>query len=578
MIMINYYFKKSQIYFINWNDYIFRLIKIFLSLLFWLFASNALSQAYQIDEMIRQRIEAAGVVPDIVIGNDNVLASTMLPQFYERRTFQPAWCNAKDRYQLVQDLVVAVRDATSEGLRPEDYHTIQIEAILMDIQQNRKFGWQIDPGRLVDLELLCTDAFLVNSEHLLSGKVNPETIETDWLANRRETDLVRVLEEAVLNKQIRKYLQSLLPNHSGYTHLRKLLSNYRQILTKGGWNFVPNGEKLQRGDSGERVITLRRGLNTLGIEGIRVDPDDSDFDEALENAVCLFQRMHGINADGVVGPATLSELNVPVEDRIRQIKANMERWRWLPQNLGKKYILVNIANFELDLVENNHIQMNMKVITGKPYRRTPVFSDIMTYLVFNPYWHVPTTIAKQDLLPAIRQNVNYLFEKKIRVFMGWEAGDQEVDPLTVNWDLVSASNLPYRFRQDPGPQNALGCVKFMFPNKFDVYLHDTPSRELFSKTERAFSSGCIRIENPVALAEHLLRGDPRWTRKQIIATINSGVEETVRLPEPIPIHLLYWTTWADEDGTVQFRKDIYGRDKRLLKALGETPPHADVNR
>ena len=542
------------------------------------FLFSTANQTEQIDELIRRRIESAGVPPDIIVGNERILASIKLPQFYERRTFQPAWCDPQGPNRLVHDLIDAIQNAVSEGLRPQDYHLIRIETTLSEIQQNKNIKHQSNAEWLADLELLCTDAFLVYGAHLLAGKVNPETTDSDWLANKREGDLAKILEEALITKTIKRSLERLLPDHPGYIRLKTALSRFRVISTQGGWPNVPEGENLQKGDSVERVAALRHRLNASGFENLRVDTIQSFFDEALESAIISFQRIHGLDADGVVGPATLAELNVDVKERIQQIEVNMERWRWLPQKLGDRYILVNIANYELDVIEGGRNIMTMRIVVGKPFRKTPVFSDMVTYLVFNPYWTVPRTIATKDVLPAVRNDVNYLVERKIRVLQGWGTDAIEVDPASIDWSNVPAVGLPYRFRQDPCPQNALGRIKFMFPNKFEIYLHDTPSRDLFSKTERAFSSGCIRIENPVALAAHLLRGDSRWTQKQIIETIDSGVEETVRLPEPIPIHLLYWTTWADEDGTIQFRRDIYGRDKRLLKALEETSPPADVNR
>lgn len=214
----------------------------------------------------------------------------------------------------------------------------------------------------------------------------------------------------------------------------------------------------------------------------------------------------------------------------------------------------------------------MKVVAGRDYRRTPVFSDKMTYLVLCPYWQVPTGITVKDILPEIRKDPGYLTQKNIKVFQGWGADAREIDPQTVDWSQITAKTFNYRFRQEPGPNNALGRVKFMFPNKFNVYLHDTPSRELFEKTKRAFSSGCIRIEKAIEMAEYVLRGDPKWRRETILAAIEKWTELTVRLPEPIPVHILYWTAWANEDGSIQFRHDIYGRDVLLGEALKEKPP------
>jgi murein L,D-transpeptidase YcbB/YkuD len=250
----------------------------------------------------------------------------------------------------------------------------------------------------------------------------------------------------------------------------------------------------------------------------------------------------------------------------------MERWRWLPLDLGARHILVNMANFELDLVEGESVVMVMRVIVGKGYRRTPVFSDKITYLVLNPFWHVPPGIAIKDKLPLIKKDPDYLSKQHMRLLQGWGAETKEIDPKTIDWSTVSAKNFHFRLRQDPGPMNALGRVKFMFPNRFNVYLHDTPSKDLFEKTTRTFSSGCIRIEKPIELVEYLLRDDPRWTHENIVAALEKTEEITIQLRSPVPIHLLYWTAFVENDGLVHFRDDIYGRDRRLDQALRKRAP------
>lgn len=367
-------------------------------------------------------------------------------------------------------------------------------------------------------------------------------------------------------------MHSLLPPQPGYTRLRQALARYRDLAANGGWPSVPDGPKLQKGDRSERVPALRQRLIAAG----DLDPAAGDsldlFDEVVEEALRKFQRRHGLEADGVVGATTFANLNVPVEERLRQVVLNMERWRWLPQDLGQRHILVNIANFELDVFESDQVVLAMRVMVGKDYRRTPVFSDRMNYIVLCPYWHVTPNIAVNDKLPLIRKDAGYLAKQNMKLFRGWGADTKEIDPTTIDWSQITARNFSYRLRQDPGPGNALGRVKFMFPNSFNVYLHDTPSRELFAKTERAFSSGCIRVEKPVDLAEYVLRGDPKWTRASIETAIKKWEEQTVRLPAPIPVHLLYWTAWANEDGSINFRRDIYGRDKLLEEALREKPP------
>jgi murein L,D-transpeptidase YcbB/YkuD len=526
----------------------------------------------QVRENLRTRIEEAGVPPKIDIGEELIHASIMLPRFYEERSYRPAWSGDKGPLPQINLLINALREADVEGLRQTDYHLVKIEASLSEMRQNQEKKRQLHPRGLADLDLLLTDAFLIYGSHLLAGRINPETIDPEWHANRREVDLTLALKTALESNRIEETLRSLLPPQPGYARLRQVLARYRDIAAKGGWPVVPTGPNMSKGDRGERVVALCARLVASGHLENTSSINRELFNEAVDQAVRKFQKRHGLDVDGIVGPFTLAALNVPVEERLHQIEINMERWRWLPQNLGQHYILVNLANFELDVVEQGQPVMSMRVMVGREYRRTPVFSDNMTYLVLSPYWHVPPSIAVQDKLPLIHQDPDYLTRQKIKVFQGWGAETKEIDPRTIDWSRVNAKNFNYRLRQEPGPNNALGRAKFMFPNKFNVYLHDTPSRELFAKAVRTFSSGCIRIEKPIELVEYLLQGDPKWTPEKIMAAIEKWVEQTVRLPEPMPIHLLYWTAWADEDGTTHFRNDIYARDKRLNEALSQKPP------
>ena len=530
--------------------------------------AQALSEV--VAERLRARIEAAGSPPEITIGEERIYASLALPLFYERRVYKPAWSDDNGPLPIADELVTAIGKADLEGLRPADYHLDRIDRTLAEVKDNRAQSKPLNPGRLVDLDLLLTDAFLLYGSHLLAGRVNPETIGSEWIANRRDMDMAKVLQDALGAGRVSLALQDLVPPQRGYATLRAALAKYRKIAADGGWPSVSEGIKLQKGDSAERVGAL---CSRLEAEGYKVNGSPASmFGDDLDLAVREFQRLHGLGVDGVVGPATIATLNTPAEQRVKQIEVNMERWRWLPQDLGRRHILVNIAGFELDVIEDSQAVLTTRVVVGKDYRRTPVFSDKVTYLVLSPYWYVPNALAVLDILPQLRKDPDYLSKKNMRVFRNWGAEAKELDPKSIDWPTVTASNFKYRFVQDPGETNALGRVKFMFPNKFNVYLHDTPAKELFAKSERAFSSGCIRIENPIDLALYLLRGDAMWTRDSILAAIRKDSEQTVRLREPVPVHLLYWTAWADDDGKVHFRKDIYQRDTKLLNALHESPP------
>ncbi|KPK72858.1 hypothetical protein AMJ87_03570 [candidate division WOR_3 bacterium SM23_60] len=527
--------------------------------------------ADQVQEHLRARIEAAAVPPKIVIHDDLIYSSIVLPQFYEQRVYMPVWSNDKGiLVERVDELLRAIRDAYREGLTPADYHLARIETTLQEVRENQAQRKPYNPARLADLDLLLTDAFLVYGAHLLAGRVDPETIDAQWRAYRREADLGQILQKALDSNNIQQSLTNLLPSQPGYARLREKLALYRAIAARGGWLSIPYGPKLRKGDEDERIVLLRKRLAAVGDIALAKVENEAFFDEPLDTALRQFQKRHGLTADGVLGQTTLVALNIPAEQRVRQILVNMERWRWLPQDLGRIHIIVNIANYELDVVENSNEVLTTRVIVGKPYRRTPVFSDKMTYLVINPHWYVPHNIAVKDILPNVKKDPAYLTNNNIKLFAG--QGTNEINPLSIDWSQVTESNFKYSLRQDPGVSNALGRMKFMFPNKYNVYIHDTPAKELFKKTERGFSSGCIRIERPIDLAEYVLREDPRWTKDKIIAAINKGEEQTVRLPNAIPVHLLYWTAWTDNDGNLQLRNDIYDRDSVLYEELFEKPP------
>jgi murein L,D-transpeptidase YcbB/YkuD len=425
---------------------------------------------------------------------------------------------------------------------------------------------------MVNLDLLLTDSFLMYGFHLSSGRLNPETVHSEWHIETAEEDLVKILQDALVSHRVRESLTDLLPQHHCYRSLRDIHDHYRGIAEDGGWPSIPEGVTLRKGDRGERVRALRQRLTNSG-SIVDEDAKGSElYDGELESAVKTFQRLHGLEEDGIVGKRTLTALNVPVEDRIRQVEINMERWRWLPRELGQRYIVVNIANYLLDIFENDKSVLSMRVVVGRDYRKTPVFNDRMTYLVFNPTWMIPTSITVEDILPLIQENPGYLSKNNMKVFASWASDAEEIKPDEINWSSASEENFEYRLKQDPGPSNALGRIKFMFPNRFNVYLHDTPARHLFSETVRAFSSGCIRLEQPLDLAEYLLGEDSEWSRDKIQRTLDDSKEWTVQIPEPIPIYILYCTAWSDEHGNISFSNDIYKRDDLVDAALEELPP------
>jgi murein L,D-transpeptidase YcbB/YkuD len=327
------------------------------------------------------------------------------------------------------------------------------------------------------------------------------------------------------------------------------------------------------GDRDIRISAVNDRLVFWGDKPKAPKPVASDlFDPELDKALRRFQRRHGIDADGVLGKKTLSALNFSASERLSQVEINMERWRWIPHHLGTQYILVNTADYSLQVVAGLETLLEMRVVVGRPEQLTPVLSGDINYVVINPYWHVPHSIAVRDILPKLRKNPAYLREQHIAVLEGWGENAPKISPESVDWTAISEHNFRYKLRQEPGPKNSLGRIKFMFPNKFGVYLHDTPSRGLFKRAIRGFSSGCIRIENPMDLAAYLLRDRPGWNYEAIKAQVESGKTRTIPVNPAMPVHLLYWTAWVDENNIVQFREDIYGRDNGLKSALAEKPP------
>lgn len=343
--------------------------------------------------------------------------------------------------------------------------------------------------------------------------------------------------------------------------LEKSLSLYKLLEAQGGWPQVPIGPTLREGDRSERIPLLKDRL----FASADLPPPlalGEDFDGVLKQAVQKFQARHGLTADGVVGAKTLAELNVPISERIRQLTASLERCQPLPQLLERRHILVNIADFTLKLFEDGKPLLSMPVIVGKTYRQTPVFTGRITSLVLNPNWEVPHSIATQDLLPKIKKDPGYLDKMHLRVFQGWNSAP-EINPASIDWAALSRTRFPYRLRQNPGPDNALGRIKFLFANPYDVYLHDTPARELFQKDSRTFSSGCIRLAKPLELALNLLQGTALNSREALAAAISSKETRAINIPSPIAVHLVYMTAWVDPDGSIQFRHDIYNRNSTL---------------
>ncbi len=375
-------------------------------------------------------------------------------------------------------------------------------------------------------------------------------------------------EKALNAPDLAVYLASLPPAHQHYANLKKALMTYRAMEKNGGWPSIAAGKAIRPGDNDHRLPDVIRRLSVTGDLYPRA-AETTHYSPMLKNSIIKFQLRHGLGPDGVIGPNTLAAMNVPVSGRIKQIMINMTRWRWQKHDLGKKYILVNIANFDLTAFENGQEFFEMPVIVGKFQNQTPIFSDRITQITLNPYWNIPPSIAQNEELPNLQKDPNYLEKQHIRLFAGWSADDREIDSKYVDWKNMSPAGMDqFKLRQDPGAWNALGQIKFDFPNQYDIYLHDTAAQNLFSRTQRDFSHGCIRVSDPIKLAAFVLSSQAGgWTPEKIMNSIKENKNTPIRLSQPMPIYITYQTAWVDKNGMICFKDDIYGMDKELLKAL-----------
>lgn len=508
----------------------------------------------QVADILRAQLEE---IPTSSTGDADPVSGMTLSQgvaaFYRNRNFQPAW---NDSATLAQ-LIAALEETRYDGLDPFEYS-------LQELKQNHSM--LVNLNSLTDraqLDLTATRACMTALVHLRMGKLDPYRLESQWNFSSPVMDArlgLSLLEEALTNQQLAALFQRARPQQRMYTALREGLRHLYSIEASGGWQPVPPGDTLKYGMvDPERIPPLRARLIAAGV----LDPalaDDPHFDTALHEAVVKFQREQTLEADGAVGRQTLAALNVPVQRRIAQVKANLERGRWLLHEVNGDFVWVDIAGYLIHLYRNGEPVWSARVQVGTPYRSTPIFRSRVTYVTFNPTWTIPPTIFKEDILPRIRTNPQYLAEKRLAVL---DSRGNELDPATIDWR--NPGNI--MLREAPGPLNPLGKVVIRFPNSHAIYMHDTPSKGNFSRSQRAFSSGCIRVERPLELVELLLNDPVRWNRQAIEDFIETGETRDVGLRVQIPILITYSTVGVTPDGRLAFKEDIYDRDPALISAL-----------
>ena len=517
----------------------------------------ALAADDKVVEIIKGKVEQITSNGGLQIEGSQIASATVIPELYAKNGYQRLWTNP----QNVADLFNAIKTVDEDGLRSDDYHFTKLE----QKQSQIGAGTFTDPEIIADFDILLTDSLIRLGYHLVFGKIDPVDHHPHWnLAVKIDDDRpVDAIQEILDAGNLAKEIEALRPQSNIYSRLKSALKRYRTLKANGGWAPVPEGPALKKGMTDNRVLILRKRLKITGDLAAETSNSES-FEDTLEQAVMRFQNRHHLIADGVVGKQTLATLNVPVEERIDQIRINLERARWVLHAISGKFVIVDIAGFEIFVYKDDQFLWTSRVQVGRPYRQTPVFKSKITYLELNPTWTVPPGILARDILPAVKKDPNYLKDRNIRVI---DRNEKVINQDSIDWAKYRGPDFPYRLRQDPGPSNALGLIKIMFPNQHLVYIHDTPSKSLFERADRTFSSGCIRTEEPFELAEILL-GDPdKWNSESFKKILDSGRTQSIRLPKPVPVLLFYWTASARPDGIVRFKRDPYDRDAEVLVGL-----------
>lgn len=508
------------------------------------------AQTQPSESALKERLAALSRPGGSNVQGARIAAVDFLPKLYAALGYKLAWSRASD----VEALKSAVARSWEDGLLPSDFHAAKLSSITGNASGSAT----------AEADILLSDALARLLYQLFFGKVSPNAIDPNWNFTRPmlSADPVTLVAEALAAGRVSELIESARLKHPLYSGLKATLQSYTQLEINGGWQPIPEGPAIKPGDRDPRVPLLRARLQATG-EYTGQAQETGVLDEPLVAALKTFQSNNGLEPDGVAGPGALAALNISAHDRVEQIRVNLERARWILRGIGDEMVVVNIAGHYLHLVLRGKRVWTTRVIVGKAYNKTPVFTELMKLVVINPDWTVPRSIVRNETFPKASANPAYLSANDYYL----TSASGPVEPSTVNWSSYSSSTFPYGVVQRPGPRNALGQVKFLFPNKYSVYLHDTPSRQLFAKSERSLSHGCIRVENPLKLAEFILGDLLGWTRTKIDAAVASGKTQNISLPKPLPVLLLYWTVDPSFEGGGRFYPDIYGRDERLLKAL-----------
>jgi murein L,D-transpeptidase YcbB/YkuD len=482
-------------------------------------------------------------------------------QFYQKRGDTSAWIDGRKPRPQMDELIQVLQRTDREGLDPALYNASTLVARRAEAGKGFLSMKGFDEAEAANLDVWLTYLYLQYASDLTNGVANLVRVDPKWQIRDKKADSLALLEQALEQNQVARSLDGLTPRHAQYTGLRDAFAKYREIEQRGGWPAVPAQLKLKPGQQNAAVPLLARRLAVTGDYTGTPNDQNTTYADDLQEAVKRFQRRHGLEPDGAISAGTVAQMNVPVGQRIQQISLNLERWRWLPADLGERHVLVNIPEYRLEVWDRGKVPVSMRIVVGKKNTPTPIFNDDMTHIVFSPYWNIPPDIARNETIPQALRDPGSLQRMNMEVV---DKSGNVVDPGSI--DMANAD--AYRIRQRPGSSNALGFVKFMFPNQFNVYLHDTPSDSLFARAVRSFSHGCVRLEQPEQLAQYVLADQPEWTQERIREAMHSGQEKTVKLSGPLPVYLGYWTARISADGVMQFRDDLYGVDARQLTLLG----------
>lgn len=529
------------------------------------------ANAFAEPSVIQSYVGRQAVVPLIKPSWGNfILHSDTLNKLYTLRGYQAIWVDSNGvPNAMAQKLKAILLAADRQGLSVSDYWDIEVENLFKASQNNQK-NW-------ITFELAASEALIRYVTHLSVGRFDPELIDTDIKFKKKEFTEYAELNAAV-NSGVNGLLSSLdgfAPRHPQYQDLLRVLEQLKDLKARGGWAAIESpGFQLKRGVSDPVIARLRDRFNLLGY---RVSNAGGNiFDQEFEEVVIKYQSMNGLDADGIIGVRSevLRALNFTVNQRIGQVEVTMEKLRWLPKNLEQRHIFVNLATTEFRLFDEYGKVFHFKTINGQPFRRTPSMRDQITYVNLNPYWTVPRSIAIKDKLPLLKADSQYL--QKHHMLLVDEATDEVVNPSGIDWKQMTARDFTYYIRQLPGPDNALGVVKFPLQNPWAIYMHDTNDKPLFGESKRHRSSGCVRLEQPLELAAYLLRDQPEWSLESIKQFVPQSKDEDVSsgrlnkivsLKKAMPVYFLYLTVEKNEDGSMRFVDDVYGQDTRLSLAL-----------